>query len=270
MLPFANLSGDKDNEYFSDGLAEEVLHALAQLPGLRVASRMSAFAFRGREQNIGEIGQALKVTHLLEGAVRRAGNRVRISVQLASAGDGFQLWSERFDREMTDLFAIQDEIAKAITGVLSIKLTLPSIPRPTRNVDAYNLFLKGRHLLRKFTLEGNAAAKEHLSQALELDSSYAETPRWNRAMCDLASGVFGWTAPASVMEKCRQTFRQALQLDEGSSDVHWALGTVLALFEDDWPGAEREYKRALELDLGFAAGPLDIRLLLSTRDGAAG
>ncbi|HTM49942.1 MAG TPA: protein kinase [Bryobacteraceae bacterium] len=247
VLPFANLSGEKENEYFSDGLAEEVLHSLAHLPGLRVASRMSSFAFRGKPQNIGEVGRALKVTHLLEGAVRRARGRVRVNVQLASAAEGFQLWSDRFDREMTDLFAIQDEIAQAITGVLSVKLTLPSAPRPTRNVDAYNLFLKGRHLLRKFTLEGNAAARDYLAQALELDPAYAPAQA-GIALCEMASGVFGWTAPISVIQKCRQTFRDGLQKDERSGDLHWALGTVLAVFDYDWQGAGREYRRALELE----------------------
>src|SRR5712691_5451413 len=121
VLPFANLSADKENEYFSDGLAEEIVNALARLPGLRVASRTSAFAFRGKDQDVSQIGQALKVSNVLEGSVRRAGNRIRVSAQLIDASAGFQLWSERYDREMTDVFAIQDEISRAIVDTLKVK-----------------------------------------------------------------------------------------------------------------------------------------------------
>src|SRR5580658_7457303 len=178
VLPFLNLSADKENEYFSDGLAEEIINALAKLENLRVTARTSAFVFRGAQQNIREIGEKLNVSSVLEGSVRKAGNRVRISVQLIDVGDGNNLWSERYDREMTDVFEIQDEISGAITANLKVRLesqtgsgsraaagvgtaepVKPLVKRYTENLDAYNLYLKGRFELYKMTREGLDASK---------------------------------------------------------------------------------------------------------------
>src|SRR5512139_1677464 len=147
VLPFANLSADKENEYFSDGLAEDIIDALTQVRGLRVMARTSAFAFRGKEQDVRKIGADLNVEHILEGSVRRSGNRLRVTAQLVKASDGYHLWSQRFDREMTDVFAIQDEISQAIVENLRVRLTgdRPLVRRYTENLAAYDLCLKARY-----------------------------------------------------------------------------------------------------------------------------
>ena len=149
VLPFANLSADKENEYFSDGLAEEIINALTRLPGLRVIARTSSFSFRGKEADVREIGAKLNVENILEGSVRKAGNRIRVTAQLVSAADGYHHWSERYDREMTDVFAIQDEICQAIVDKLRVELAAghPLVKRYTENVEAYNLYLKARYQL---------------------------------------------------------------------------------------------------------------------------
>ena len=148
VLPFANMSADKENEYFGDGLAEEVINALAQVPGLQVAGRTSSFLFRGKDIELAEVGRRLNVEHLLEGSVRRAGNRVRVTAQLIKVADGFHLWSERYDREWTDIFAIQDEITHAIASALRIRLSADSSTprRHTPNLRAYEAYLKARDL----------------------------------------------------------------------------------------------------------------------------
>ncbi len=175
MLPFANLSADKENEDLSDGLAEDIIDALAQVPGLRVMARTSAFAFRGKEQDVREIGARLNVEHILEGSVRRAGTRIRVTAQLVKASDGYHLWSQRFDREMTDVFVIQDEISQAIVENLRVRLTgdRPLVKPRTDNVEAYHLFLRGRHCVRRMMPESLAKGREYLEQAIALDPDYA-------------------------------------------------------------------------------------------------
>jgi len=155
VLPFVNLSADKENEYFSDGLAEDIIDALAQVPGLRVMARTSAFAFRGKEQDVREIGARLNVENILEGSVRRIGNRIRVTAQLVKASDGYHLWSQRFDREMTDVFAIQDEISQCIVEKLRARLAVdrPLVKRYTENLEAYQLYLRGRHCVYRMTAE---------------------------------------------------------------------------------------------------------------------
>src|SRR2546425_636362 len=149
VLPFANMSTDPENEYFCDGLAEELLNALAKIENLKVAARTSSFSFKARNANVDEIGRALHVNSVLEGSVRKSGNRLRITVQLINATDGYHLWSERYDREMKDIFDVQDEITLAVVEALKIKLLgeLPQIEPPTQNTGAYELYLKGRSLL---------------------------------------------------------------------------------------------------------------------------
>ena len=170
VLPFANLSADKENEYFSDGLAEEILNLLAKIPGLKVIARTSSFAFRGKEQDITKIAEALRVRTILEGSVRRAGNRLRVTAQFINAADGTHLWSERYDRDMTDVFAIQDEIGQAISEALKVRLA----PRAQAvNIEAYQNYLKGQYYSVRFTPESLAKAKECFEQALAIDPNYA-------------------------------------------------------------------------------------------------
>jgi TolB-like protein len=175
VLPFANMGADKENEYFSDGLAEEIINILGQIPGLKVIARTSTFAFRGKELDIRKIAEVLGVHTILEGSVRRAGSRIRVTAQLISAEDGSHLWSQRFDREMADVFAIQDEIAGAIAAALQPKLALQSPPHRqyTPNLGAYDALLRGRYHLNKVTPESMAQARECLQEAIALDPGYA-------------------------------------------------------------------------------------------------
>src|SRR5262249_54307756 len=153
VLPFSNMSGDPENEYFSDGLAEEIINALTKLPGLKVSSRTSAFAFKGRNEDIRRIGEVLSVGHMLEGSVRKGARRVRIDAQLISVADGCHMWSERYDREMTDIFAVQDEISQAIVDVLKVKLAggRSTVRHQTANVAAYQAYLEGRYYYQQMS-----------------------------------------------------------------------------------------------------------------------
>jgi serine/threonine protein kinase/Tfp pilus assembly protein PilF len=254
VLPFTNLSADKENEYFSDGLAEDIIDALTQVPGLRVMARTSAFAFRGREQDVREIGARLNVGHILEGSVRRAGSRLRVTAQLVKASDGYHLWSQRFDREMTDVFAIQDEISQAIVEKLRLRLSgeRPLVKRYTENLAAYDLCLKARYHLLKMTQEGREAGRRYCEKAIALDPNYA------LAHVVLAESYF-WSAfwgsmnPREAFAQAKSASLEALRLDETIADAHSALGTVLGSGEFDWQGAEREFSRALELNPSSAA-----------------
>jgi serine/threonine-protein kinase len=175
VLPFANMSRDPDDEYFSDGLTEEIINLLAHVPGLKVTARTSAFAFRGKEQDITTIADALRVRTILEGSVRRAGTRIRVTAQLINAEDGYHLWSERYDRELTDVFAIQDDIAQAIAGALQVTLTAkPAQTRHTPVLAAYEAVLKGRHQMLKHSPASHARANDCFEQAMDLDPTYAE------------------------------------------------------------------------------------------------
>ena len=180
VLPFANMSGDKEQEYFSDGLAEEIINRLTHISGLNVTARTSAFAFRGKEQDITKIAAALRVRTVLEGSVRRAGNRIRVAAQLINAEDGYHLWSERYDRELADVFAIQDEIAQAIAGALQLKLvgTLAD-PQHRPKLPAYDALLRGRHHLFKLSPETMTRARECFEEAVAFDPAYPKRmPTW--------------------------------------------------------------------------------------------
>ena len=248
VLPFANLSADKENEYFSDGLAEDIIDALTQVPGLRVMARTSSFAFRGKEQDVREIGARLNVEHILEGSVRKAGNRIRVTAQLVEASDGYHLWSQRFDREMTDVFAIQDEISQAIVEKLRVRLAAdrPLVKRHTENVEAYNLYLKARYQLFRFTPEGLAKSKEYYEQAIALDPNYALAWHGLAGFYNLL-GMYGHMPPKAANAQAEQATRKALQLDDLLAEAHAMMGALRAS-EFDWKGAELEFSRALELD----------------------
>jgi serine/threonine protein kinase/Tfp pilus assembly protein PilF len=247
VLPFANLSADKENEYFSDGLAEEIINALTKLQGFHVAARTSSFYFRGKEADIREIGAKLNVENLLEGSVRRAGNRVRITAQLISIADGFHLWSERYDREMTDIFAVQDEISQAIADRLSLQLSgkHPIVKRSTENVEAYNLYLKARYQMYKMTPEGLAKSKEYYQQAIAMDPNFA-LPWYGITYCYYLLRSLGYMPPKAVNAQSNQALVKALELDEMLPEAHAMMG-VLRASDYDWKGAERSFRRALEL-----------------------
>ena len=246
VLPFANLSGDKEQEYFSDGLAEEIINALAQIPGLKVTARTSAFAFRGKEQDITKIAVALRVRTILEGSVRRAGNRIRVTAQLINATDGYHLWSQRYDRELADVFEVQDEIATAIAGALQAKLA----PKPAAaerykpNLPAYEAYLRGRYHSDKATLDRE---KEYLEQAIALD------PKFALPYCELATyygvqATVGLQPASEAMPQLQAWAQKALDIDPSLSEAHTALARKAFLFDYDWNEAERRFSLALSRD----------------------
>jgi serine/threonine-protein kinase len=245
VLPFKNMSGDKEQEYFSDGLAEEIIHALANIPGLKVTARTSAFAFRDKEQDVTKIAEALRVSNILEGSVRRAGNRIRVTAQLINAENGYHLWSERYDREMADVFAIQDEIAHAIAGTLQVELTrYPSHFREYRpNVPAYEAYLRGRHHLIKLTAESWARAKECFEEAIARDPKYAR-PHAGLGWGYLVAGTNGVLLLREVAPLVRVEAQKALQLNPSEAGPHFLLGS-LAAYEYNWNESAEHFRVAI-------------------------
>ena len=243
VLPFANMSRDNDDAFFSDGLAEELINLLAHIPHLKVTARTSAFAFRGKEQDIRRIAEALGVRTILEGSVRRAGSRVRVTAQLINAEDGYHLWSERYDRELTDVFAIQDDIAQAIAGALELKLV--SKPgRHTPDFPAYEALLKARHHSRSYQPEAHARAKEYCEQSIALDPAYAAPHALLGFNLLLATTHTGKPMP-DVAPLIRREARRALELDPFETDPHFLLGAVAAAHDYDWPEAARHFQLAM-------------------------
>jgi len=246
VLPFENQSG-ADDEYFADGVTDEILNALSQVEGLRVAARASCFAFKGRREDLRAIGERLDVATVLEGTVRRAGSRLRITVQLANAADGYQIWSERYDREVTDVFAVQDEIASAIAtrlrGSLSAEAERSRARGGTKNLEAYELLLRGRALQTKrgrFMPQAVAC----FQRAIELDPNYAEALAWLADSYRLM-GIFGVAPAADVMPKAKTLAERALAIDAGLGDAWATLAAVTEQFERIYADSDRLYERAL-------------------------
>lgn len=250
VLPFVNLSPDPDNEYFSDGLTEELMSALCKVSGLRVVARTSAFAFKGKEADARTVGRQLNVGALLLGSVRKAGTRLRITAQLVNVMDGYQFWSEQYDRPLDDVFTVQDEITQAIVSVLKLTLLGGEGERGARpasiNVEAYELYLKGRHFWNKRTEQGFDKAIGCFGQALALDARYAPALA-GLADCYTTLGIYGARAPEDVMPLAKDAAAKALSIDPSLAEAHTSLGCVRATFDFDWPGAEREFRRAVEL-----------------------
>jgi len=253
VLPFANMSGDKEQEYFSDGLAEEIINALVKVPGLKVIARTSAFAFKGQNTDIRKIAETLGVTTVLEGSVRRSGNRIRVTAQLITAADGTHLWSERYDREMADVFAVQDEISAAISGALQVKLSPAAAakPRYTPKLPAYEALLKAKHFHWKVTVESMEQAKVFYEQAIALDPQYA------LAQAAYADYLFGRTTVGmsrlrEVAPVARALALRALELDPSLPEAHSTLGLLAAHFDFNWKESEAECALATASD---AASP---------------
>ncbi len=255
VLPFANLTSDKENEYFSDGLAEEIINALTSVPGLKVTARTSAFAFRGKEQDIRTIAELLNVRTVLEGSVRRAGSRIRVSAQLINASDGYQLWAGRYDREMTDIFALQDEIAQAIVAKLTPKLSrnVAARKQATTNLDAYHEYLKGVYHLARQTPESSIQARKHFEQAIALDPVYAD------AHAGLGDFFFilalnGVQSARELMPLAKSALQRALELDADLSDAHASLGVIATTYDYDSTAAKWHFRTA------FSNEPLSSRV----------
>ena len=249
VLPFANMSADPEQDYFCDGLAEELIDALARLDGLHVVARTSAFQFKGQAQDLRQVGQQLGVSTVLEGSVRKAGNRLRINAQLINADDGYHLWSERYDRQMDDIFAIQDEIARSVVAQLQVKLlggaAAPLVSVPTQNLDAHTLYLQGRHYRHS---RGNVVkACQCFEQAVELDPAYAVA--WaGLAEATVTAGYYMLYSPVEAARAARAAVDRALALDAGLSEAYTSLGLIRFWFDWQWSEAEADFKRALELN----------------------
>jgi serine/threonine-protein kinase len=250
VLPFTNVGGDPDGEFFSDGLAEEILNALSQIDGLRVAARSSSFSFKGQRADVGSIASKLHVATVLDGSVRRAGSRIRVTAQLVDATNGFQLWSERYDRELADVFDLQDEIAHAIAAKLKVTLTGGQADRLvktlTTDVEAYEQYLRGRALIAMrgtHVLEG----MECLKQAVERDANFAAA--WaGLADAYTVNGYWGHAAPADSLAKAMTAARRAVRLDPQSGEAHCALAAAQLFWERDYQASGASYTRGLELN----------------------
>ncbi len=274
VLPFADMSAAKDQEYFCDGMAEELINALASIEGLQVSSRTSAFQFKEQGHDIREIGRRLNVQTVLEGSVRKAGTRIRITAQLIKVADGYHLWSERFDRDMEDVFAIQDEISLAIVDKLKVGLLgeekAKLVNRHTENLDAYNLYLRGRWFWNKRTDKGLGKAIECFEKAIEVAPDYALA---YAGMADAYNDFLNYSLspPVDAYPKAKEAALKALELDDALPEAHAALGFILSEQEWDWDRAEREFGRAIELNANCAVAHQGRGMLRSYRrqhDGA--
>ena len=251
VLPFVNISADAENEYFSDGLAEELIGTLARVDGLQVVARTSAFRFRGKEVDIREVGKQLGVRTVLEGSVRKSGNQLRVSVRLLGAENGYNIWSECYDRSLQDVFAIQEEIARAVVGQLRQKLGLdsgsPQVKPVTDDVESYNFHLKGRYFWNRRRPTDIRKAVECFQQGLQLDPRFAAS--WaGLADCYVVEGIQGTRSPNEVFPLAREAAGKALAVDPGMAEALTSLGCVQALYEWNWILAEEQFLKALELN----------------------
>jgi adenylate cyclase len=258
VLPFVNMSADPENEYFSDGITEELLNALTKVDGLQVTSRTSAFAFKGKNVDIRDIGIQLNVDKVLEGSVRKAGNRVRITAQLINAADGYHLWSENYDRNLTDIFEVQDEISTIIANKLRENLISP--PQaihlvkspPARNTEAYTAYLKGLHFWNKVTPADTRKAIECYERAIELEPDYALAYAM-MAGAYSSLGSSGQMLPHTAFEFAHRYADKALQLDNTVAEGHIAKGAVYLLYDWKWQEAYDALQRAIHLNPGATA-----------------
>jgi len=267
VLPFVNMSDDAANEYFADGIAEELLNVLSKIRGLRVASRTSAFSFKGSKVDIATVAQKLNVMTILEGSVRKAGKRVRISVQLVQVATDSPLWSGTYDRELEDIFAVQDDIAQSVVNELRSALlgekrdssagaavkaeVRAAVKGRAENAEAYRLYLQGRFLVAHRTQTGIAAGIDYCRQALRLD------PEFGLAWAALANAqaveaAAGWTGYAEGFAQARDSAERALALEPDLAEGHIALAQVRLIYDWDWPGADASSRRALALAPGNA------------------
>jgi len=255
VLPFANMSPDPENEYFADGIAEEIINALTKLPGLRVAARTSAFSFKGKNVDLRTVGEQLGVANVLEGSVRKAGARLRITAQLIGVADGYHAWSERYDRELDDVFAIQDEIAGAIAQRLKVTFDGRAgalVQAGTANVSAYQLYLKGRALLYKRGQHIDRA-RECFEQAAALDPQYALA---HAGLADALNylGLWGVRPAGDVTAQARQAAGRALELAPDLAEGHYARACTAMYSDYDTETAGRQFARAVELSPGYIQG----------------
>lgn len=281
VLPFVNMSRGDEGDYFSDGLAEELLNVLSKIRGLHVAARTSAFSFKGKQVTIAEIGRALNVSSVLEGSVRLAGDRIRISVQLINVGDGYQLWSEKYDRTMDDIFAVQDDIAESVVEELRTRLgadTAESLAKSTvsseiaiavkgraDDPEAHRLMLLGRYLLDRTTRDDTAKAIDHFREALEIDPDYALCWAELARAYSIQAGR-AWVPVEEGFSCSRDAAERALALEPELGEAHAQLGRIKIAHDWDFSGAEESYRRAIEFAPGNSS-VLDGAAVLAYKSG---
>jgi serine/threonine protein kinase/Tfp pilus assembly protein PilF len=274
VLPFVDLSSQKDQEYFCDGLAEELINSLTHISELRVPARSSSFFFKGKDVDVREVGKTLKVETVLEGSVRKAGNRLRITAQLINVADGYHMWSERYDRDMDDIFAIQDEISLAIVDNLKVKLLKGEktkvIKRHTEDKEAYNLYLKGRYFWNRRHEGDMKKAIECYQQALAKDHAYALA---YVGIADVFNvfGLWSFIDPKEAFSKAKGAINKALELDDALGDAYSSLGFINMCFDWDWNEADKNYKKGIELNPknAYAHGWYSIYLIGQKRNKEA-
>ena len=267
ILPFANLSLNDEDAYLSDGISDEILNSLATIPDLRVPGRTSSFSFRNSDVDLKTIGRRLHVSKILEGSVQRSGNQLRISVQLIDAVEGYQLWSERYDREITDIFEIQDDIASNIVARLKITLAesaeASSRNRPVENIKAYTLFLKGKYHVEKYSKSEIVRGIAYFNESLKLQPDFARAYAW-LAFAQSSLRFFGYEPPGAVTPLFRSAVEQALAFDDTLADAQFSLAVLKYNVDWDWIESERAFERALELDPSNAAARGLYSFLLAT------
>jgi serine/threonine protein kinase/tetratricopeptide (TPR) repeat protein len=251
VLPFVDMSPDRDQGYFCEGMAEELITALSGLAGVRVASRSSSFRFKDSALDIQQVGMQLHVAHVLEGSVRKAGSRLRITVQLVNVADASEVWAERYDRSLDDIFAVQDEIAHAVVSKLKVRLgrdeDVPLVKHGTHDIDAYHDYMQGRFLWGRRTEAGLRKGIHHFQKAIEKAPAYARAYS-GLADCWHGLGWYSLLAPNDAFPKAMSAARKALAIDESLPEAHTSLAYETFLYDWNWSGAEKEFKRAIELD----------------------
>jgi adenylate cyclase len=266
VLPFANMSQDAEQEYFTDGITEDLITDLSKVSGLFVIARNSSFTYKGRSVKVQDIGRDLGVRFVLEGSIRKAGSRVRITAQLIDAGSGGHLWAERFDRDIADIFATQDEVVEKIVQALSVTLSRGEQQRlrrrSTDNVEAYEGWLRAREMLARGTRDSVVQARALHRRAIELDRHFA-APHAGLAFAAIAEYASGWTAePAQALDEAERWARRAAELDDQEPVSHMAMGNVL-LWRRNHDGALAEFRRMIELDPNYAQGYAALGLALT-------
>ena len=250
VLPFSNLSAEPDTEYFSDGLTEELIHGLTKVDGLMVVAWSSAARLKGQAYDVREIGRQLGVSTVLVGSVRGACDRLRVTVQLVDTANGRYLWSETYDRQIEDLFAIQEEMSGAIVKALQLKLATPAIARGAYNLEAYNLYLKGRFQWNKRTAEGLKRGVQHFEQAIAVDPEFAlGYAGLSDAYTLLAD--YGMVSPGEIMPAAKSAARRALEIDPTLAEAHASLGLIRSIYDWEWAEAEQHYRRAMAFNPGY-------------------
>jgi serine/threonine-protein kinase len=264
VLPFVNMSPSKDDEYFSDGITEEVINALANVEGLRVVSRTSAFAYKNKNLSVRQIGEELAVATVLEGSVRREGNALRLTAQLINATDGYHLWSKTYDRELKSVFAVEDELARAIADALTPRLLkqVALVQQGTGNTEAHDLYLKGRHLWSRRTAEDLKEAMGFFKKAIAVDPRYGLAYA-GLADCYILLAEYTGSPRAEAVSLARPLAFRALELGGDLAEAHASLG-LISLNDFEWATAEREFKRAIELRSGYATAHHWYALLLAS------